>query len=228
MAYGFNRACYGFFGGNWLDVSHRPGGFKVQSMQGPRFAKEINHLLSLYDWEVTLAQYNLLSSHDEPRFVTMVQGDVRRLRLAILFQMAFPGVPAIYYGDEIGMTGGPDPDCRGAFPWDERQWDLNLHADVRRFIALRHAHSALRRGAFRELAVTESTYAFARTDVTETVIVVLNAGEVPVDLCVEVSGVVPPGRRLVEAWSDVPADLQEGRLRCHLPDLDGRVFVSVS
>jgi len=119
MNYSFNRACYGFFGGQWLDVSQRPGGFSLERLDGVQFSQRIDYLLGLYDWQITSAQYNLLSSHDEPRFLTMVHGDTRRLRLATLFQMTFPGAPSIYYGDEVGMEGGPDPDCRRGFPWDE-------------------------------------------------------------------------------------------------------------
>jgi len=77
MNYSFNRACYGFFGGQWLDVSQRPGGFSLERLDGVQFSQRIDYLLGLYDWQITSAQYNLLSSHDEPRFLTMVHGDTR-------------------------------------------------------------------------------------------------------------------------------------------------------
>ena len=117
MNYVLNRACLGFFGGEHLDTTQRPGGFFLQPLSTVQFADAIDHLLTLYDWKVTLVQLNLLSSHDMPRFLTLVQGDKAALQLATLFQMTFPGAPCIYYGDEIGMAGGHDPDCRRAFPW---------------------------------------------------------------------------------------------------------------
>ncbi|MCJ7552050.1 MAG: alpha-amylase family glycosyl hydrolase, partial [Anaerolineae bacterium] len=198
MNYGFNRACQGFFGGQELDVSERPGGFEIRALGGTGFAESIDHLLNLHDWDVTLAQYNLLSSHDEPRFLTMMRGDPRRMRLATLFQMTFPGVPSIYYGDEIGMEGGPDPDCRRAFPWDERQWDCGLRQDFRRFIALRRAHRSLRRGTYTEVLVCESAYVFARQDADETVVVALNVADETVDLTLDLS---PCGATTaVQAW----------------------------
>ncbi|MGC9522146.1 MAG: alpha-amylase family glycosyl hydrolase [Anaerolineae bacterium] len=229
MNYGFNRACYGFFGDDWLDTSVRPGGYTVEPMEGPAFSEQIMHLLNLYDWEVTLAQYNLLSSHDEPRFLTMVDGDRRRLRLATLFQMTFPGVPSIYYGDEIGMVGGPDPDCRRAFPWDERHWDLDLHEDFRRFVALRRAHPALRRGSYTELHVGKETYAFARRWQDETIVVVLNAGEDPAALEIDLRKVLSDGAphdvTLPEVWADTPIRAAGARLALTVPALEGRVFV---
>jgi cyclomaltodextrinase / maltogenic alpha-amylase / neopullulanase len=229
MNYAFNRACYGFFGGEWLDTSERPGGFDVTPLDGPAFAAEITRLLLLYDSEVTHAQFNLLSSHDEPRFLTMVRGDARRLRLATLFQMTFPGSPCVYYGDEIGMTGGADPDSRRAFVWDERQWDLSLHDDVRRFIKLRHDHPVLRHGAHTILRVTAGAYAFARHDADTMIIVALNAGMEEVSLVLDLDAVVPgrfsPGTEFVDAWSGVRLRLQERTLTLNLPPLDGVVLI---
>lgn len=229
MNYGFNRACYGFFGGPRLDVSQRPGGFEITALDGAGFAKDIDHLLHLHDWDVTLAQYNVLSSHDEPRFLTMVRSDTRRLRLAMLFQMTFPGVPSVYYGDEIGMVGGPDPDCRRAFPWDERQWDCGLWQDFRRAIALRKAHRSLRRGTYTELLVSESAYAFTRQDADETVVVALNVADETVDLTLDLTSVLSDrGSGAVvfaDAWSGGEVRAEADRLRIQVRALDGRILI---
>jgi cyclomaltodextrinase / maltogenic alpha-amylase / neopullulanase len=229
MNYGFNRACYGFFGGEWLNTSERPGGFQITPLDGPAFAAEITRLLYLYHPEIVQAQFNLLSSHDEPRFLTMVGGDTRRLRLATLFQMTFPGAPCVYYGDEIGMAGGADPQCRGAFIWDERQWDLSLHADLRRFIRLRHEHPVLRAGAHTIVKVTPHAYVFARHDAHALILVALNVGaeEVSLDLDLDL---VLPGRfaaeaQFADAWSGAPVQLRDGRLTLKVPSLDGVVLV---
>lgn len=226
MNYGFNRACYGFFGGSWLDADRRPGGFAIAPLDGPAFAREIDRLLGLYAPEVPLAQFNLLSSHDEPRFLTMVEGDVRRLRLAMLFQMTFPGAPSIYYGDEIGMEGGKDPDCRRAFPWDEWCWDKALLADVRRAISLRRAHPALRRGTFTRLGVTQDAYAFARVYEGEVVVVALNRGGAPAHLSLDVGALVAPGTHFREAWSDKVLSLSGVALDITVPPLSGRVLIT--
>lgn len=226
MNYGFNRACYGFFGGEWLDTEESPGGFAIETLDGPAFAAAIEHLLTLYDWETTLVQYNLLSSHDEPRFTTMVRGDTRRFRLATLFQMAFPGVPSIYYGDEIGMEGGPDPDCRRAFPWDERHWEPHLHADVRRFVRLRRDHVALRRGAYTPLHVSESAYAFARHTDQETVILAFNVAEDPVALTIDLPAEPATATVFADPWSDATTPCHGGHVHLRIPPLDARVLCS--
>ncbi|MBN1179604.1 MAG: glycoside hydrolase family 13 protein [Anaerolineae bacterium] len=182
MNYPFNRACLNFFGGSALDTSIKPGDFQLQPITGTAFADAIDQLLSLYAWDVTLAQFNLLSSHDMARFLTMVGGDRQRLKLATLFQMAFPGAPSIYYGDEVGMEGADDPDCRRAFPWDEARWDHDLLDWFQRCTALRRAHPALRRGTLHRLHADESTYAFARRLEGETLVAAFNVGDAPATL----------------------------------------------
>ncbi|NTV04100.1 DUF3459 domain-containing protein, partial [bacterium] len=139
------------------------------------FAARIDAELGRYDPRVTQSQLNLLGSHDTPRFVTSVGGDRSALRLATLFLFAYPGAPCIYYGDEIGLSGGHDPHCRGAFPWDEAAWDHDLHAHVRRCAALRRDHPALRRGTYHRLYAQDGVYGFARRLGDETLLVVLNA-----------------------------------------------------
>ena len=73
---------------------------------------------------------NLLDSHDTDRFLTLLRGDRQRLKLALCLLFFFPGMPCVYYGDEIGMTGGYDPDCRKGFIWDETAWNAELRRHV--------------------------------------------------------------------------------------------------
>ena len=213
MNYIFNRACLGFFGGDNLDVDRRPGGYQLKRMKATAFADEVDELLTMYDWQVTLVQYNLLSSHDMTRFLTLVQGDKEALKLATLFQMTYPGAPSIYYGDEIGMEGGADPDSRRAFPWDEGAWDKDLLAFFRRAIALRHKHRALRRGQFERLLADDqhNVYAFARQAEQETLMVVINNGPQPYELDVDVAGLFADDVVLHDVWADHQARVTEGR-----------------
>jgi neopullulanase len=178
MNYPVAQACLGFFGGERLDLAEtrRAGGYRdLQPLDAVGFAARIDEELARYDPRVTQSQFNLLGSHDTPRFVTSVGGDRSALRLAYLFLFAYPGAPCIYYGDEIGLSGGHDPHCRGAFPWDEAAWDHDLHAHVRRCAALRRDHPALRRGTYHRLYAQDGVYGFARRLDDETLLVVLNA-----------------------------------------------------
>jgi glycosidase len=92
--------------------------------------------------------WNLIDSHDCPRFITCAGGDVRKLKLAALLQFTFTGTPLIYYGDEVGMSGGADPDCRQGMIWDSDKINTDVLNYYRRIIKLRNNHPSLKNGEF--------------------------------------------------------------------------------
>lgn len=92
--------------------------------------------------------------------------------------MTFPGCPAVFYGDEIGLSGGNDPDCRLAMEWDEEKQDKELLALYRKLIGIRRESPSLLRGDFRTCLCDDASnvYAFRRTCGEDESLVVLNAG----------------------------------------------------
>lgn len=92
--------------------------------------------------------------------------------------MTFPGAPCVYYGDEIGMSGGKDPDCRRAFPWDRAAWDEDLRGYFKECIALRRRYRALRDGSFRVVYAEGKCVAYVREWGDEKLLVALNSGPV--------------------------------------------------
>jgi len=159
------------------------------------FVHRLQALLDRYRPEVLLGQLSVLGSHDTVRLMTAVQGDERTVRLLWLFLMTWPGAPCIYYGDEVGMTGGADPECRGCFPWDERAWNKDLRTFLQRLIALRKELTALRHGATHILFThpQQNLYAHGRGEGQESAVLVLNAGDRPftIDVPLTAMGVVP-------------------------------------
>jgi len=97
------------------------------------------------------------------------------LKLAYLFMFTYPGAPCIYYGDEIGMDGRQDPDCRKSFFWEEAVWNKPLLDYVKSLTHLRHATKALRRGTFHKLYAGDGAYSFARKFESENLVIALNA-----------------------------------------------------
>ncbi|GGM05583.1 glycoside hydrolase family 13 protein [Deinococcus aerophilus] len=164
MNYHFTRPCLAFFGARTLDhpMNERSGTGRVDPVDAPAFAARMSEVAHLYHPEIVQAQLNLLDSHDTARFLTAVGGDVTAYRLATVFQMTYPGAPCIYYGDEIGLPGGPDPDCRRAFPWDAGEWDHGTLTLTRTLIAARHSSPALRRGEFTVLYAVGEALVYAR------------------------------------------------------------------
>lgn len=160
------------------------------TLDASQCAARLETFLTIYPRPNAYAMYLPLGSHDTERVMTKLDGDVNKVKLAFLVQFAYPGAPAIYYGDEIGLEGNKDPDCRRAFPWDQSRWNHELRNWVKKLITLRKRHVVLRRGDYRNLLVDQrrSCYAFARTLGDETVVVVINAGSVQRHVRLSVGG----------------------------------------
>ena len=146
------------------------------SLLPSQFADKVEKMTKLYPRENAYAMYNLVGSHDTERVWTLLGGDQRKVQQAFLFQFAYPGVPTIYYGDEIGLPGGKDPDCRRTFPWEEEKWNTQLRYFVQQLIHLRKRLPALRRGNFTRLLVDDprGCYAFSRGLGDEKVVAAFN------------------------------------------------------
>lgn len=230
MNYVFSRAALGFFAQKSLRTEYKPGGFVLKTMDAPTFALRIQEMLAAYPWEVTLAQLNLLDSHDTARVLWMTGGDESALRLALLLQMTLPGAPCIYYGSEIGMNGGPDPDCRGAFPWEnEAGWNHSLHDFYRRAIGLRHRFPALRTGRFEGLYAQSDVYAFARELDGEVLLVLFNAGSQSVRFDLPLGAITGVAGHFEAVWNQGSYTAGAGKLPAvHLPPRDGVVLRRVS
>ena len=81
--------------------------------------------------------WNLLDSHDTPRFLYRCGENVDKFKAAVALQLLWPGMPFIYYGDEYGLTGAQDPDCRRGMLWDEKYQNQEIYGWYRKLIGLR-------------------------------------------------------------------------------------------
>ncbi len=227
MDYPLAMAILGLAGGSRLDLAvirdHHMYAVDLVGLGGPAFAERIEDLLDAYEPEVVASQLNLLGSHDTPRMRTVLGDDLTGVRLATLLQATLPGAPCIYYGDEIGLSGGNDPDCRRAFPWEEDRWDRDLRAYVRGLLHLRAAEPALRSDAVVVVGATGGAVAYGRGDGDARLVVALNAADEATTLELVLAD-VPDGRRLdpIELdGADVTAsrstaEVRDGRARIDL------------
>ncbi len=185
--YGFQRPLLAF----WAGVDHRGEPLALDAAGLERWLTDARAQIP---FELALSQLNLLGSHDVPRFLTRVRGDRRAAAAAVHALFGYLGVPCVYYGDEIGLEGEGDPDCRRPFPWDERRWDQPLLDTYRRLAHLRRRAPPLARGDLRTLVAEGDVHAFARVLDQQVVVVVQHRGEQPtrVRLPLWVTGVVAP------------------------------------
>ncbi|MFQ5398646.1 MAG: glycoside hydrolase family 13 protein [Anaerolineae bacterium] len=225
MNYLFTRAVFGFFVGDKMDQTDtgRTGLGHIRSLGAAEFANELDRICNrLYHPEIVLAQMNMLGSHDTPRMMTIARHDVTAVKLMFLCQMTMPGAPAIYYGDEIGMAGGRDPECRCAFPWHApSSWNQELRQEVKQAIELRRATPALRRGDFRILHADDSVVVYQREVHQQTAVIAFNTAEEEREfLC-------PDSIRqlLAEKLVSAGGPLQPGQ-RVTLPGRSGRIWAN--
>jgi glycosidase len=184
------------------------------------FVDSLQQIYGDYGWEHSLVCQNLMDSHDVDRLASQIVNpdrwydhwaapkdnpnyDVRKpndaewakLRLILIIQMTLPGAPMIYYGDEAGMWGGDDPDCRKPMLWDDLKFEdeashpfgLARPSDINKFnhdlfnyyktlIKIRKEHRALSLGEYQTLLKDDqrSIFVFERKFPHDNVVVVLN------------------------------------------------------
>ena len=197
MNYPLAKAIIGYVGGDSLNEpllrSHHEYA-QTQRLDGAGFAERVRQLLGAYPPETNAVQLNLLDSHDSPRALSLLGADREAMELAVLLQATLPGAPCIYYGDEVGVLGGLDPDSRRPFPWDESRWDAQLLDVVRACFRLRRAEAALRADAIAFDAIAGAAFVFVRSEGDRRLAVAVNAGEDPVALPIAASAsAVSPG-----------------------------------
>jgi len=230
MNYQFTHACLGFF----VDVDEdtraltRGHGYgAIEPYDAPQFAQRLEDILAWYPRAIADAQLNLLDSHDTARFLTLAKGDASAVQLAYFTMMTYPGAPMIYYGDEVGMAGGPDPDCRRGMLWEPAAWNHALRTAIKQYIALRKKYQALwRQGTYARLYAQGKVYVFARQGEQHTVMVGVNASPSAVQLDLDVQGLVPNGATIRAEWGSTSYRVTEGAVRgLTLPARAGTVWV---
>ncbi len=195
-----------------------------------KFTKESQRWLNLYPAENCHAMYNLLGSHDVERYLTLLGGNVAKAKLGYLFTMTYPGAPAIYYGDEIGLLGGPDPDCRRTFEWEESRWNLPLRDWIKRLIHIRKTRVSLRRGDYQVISSNNELGAFAysrRTDYENT-LVAINISDAKVDLEIDLVATGLKGNeRLKNILAADEYAAHDGKVVVTLPRFGGAILIPV-
>lgn len=218
MNYQWTDATLNYVAGDRFDTSlveNRP--FDVAPTSGADYAKRLEEILDWYHWEVTTCQMNLLDSHDMPRLITLARNDRTAVKLGALLLLTYPGAPSIYYGDEIGMTGGaPEEKCREPMPWQQEVWDTELMVYYQSLTKLRNQHPALRTGSMTMVYSDDHVLAYRRTLAQDDLLVLTNNADSPKSISQENL----PDAELSVLWGEI--DLVENDWR--LPARSGAVL----
>jgi glycosidase len=229
MNYLFAEAAISFAAGPRVDwrLAEGKGYRPSMNLDARSYADRIDWVLSLYPWEIQLAQFNLLDSHDTARVISLAGGDIASVHLSTLLLMTYPGAVSIYYGDEIGLEGGmPDHDTRRPFPWDRPHlWKTEVLDFHKELIRLRNRHPALRRGIYRRLYADDAVYAFGRQLGEETLLIAVNTAGQSRTAAIPVDGFFAPDSALEMLYgSSGGADIQAGKVQLNLSPRSGVVL----
>ena len=192
---------------------------------------------SLYRHPEALVTF--LGNHDVPRFASAEGSSLATIKLAFGLTLTMRGIPELYYGDEIGMRGGADPDNRHDFPggWtndaknafaaggrtSEQQ---ELFAFVQTLLRLRRQHPALLSGRMWHLSSDGASYVFLRETEEEKVVVAFNNSREPRELKISLSDT--PARSAAAfrlLVGQAKADVSNGEIRISMPAQSISVFL---
>ncbi len=168
-----------------------------------------------------------LGNHDIPRFATEAAGNdqgpfgntpdliangptteidqpdlINRISMAFAFVLTQPGVPLIYYGDEVGLAGGPDPDNRRMMPRALNANQLEILRRVQSLGQMRAELPAMRGEARQEIWLDDSLYVYLRTNEEDVAFVALNKGDSERSESVSIPSALGLSGRTLEVYGD--------------------------
>jgi neopullulanase len=168
-----------------------------------------------------------IDNHDKMRFLTEAGGSADKLKLALALVTTLRGIPQLYYGDEVAMAGGDDPDDRrdfpGGFPGDQNNAFLregrtaeeqDVFSQVQTLLKLRQQHPALRSGVQKHVAVGDKFYAFTREGAGERLLIMFHNANATEPITLDLAGTtIQDAKAVVPIFGPSPAQLKGSQLQ---------------
>jgi alpha-glucosidase len=153
--------------------------FAMPKITGRQLVVSMNEFSASIPWRSLVSSMTFLDTHDTARFRSVVMGDKAAHEAAFAMSLAYPGVPSIFAGDEIGIEGIFGEDARRTINWDNKaDWDHEFHKSVRHLVRLRRKHDAFINGGLRWVAVEDDYLVFLRDSKKESILFFISRGPV--------------------------------------------------
>lgn len=157
--------------------------FLTGELTDKEFIASLNSQRFTYRQQVREVLFNLLDSHDTERISTTAKGDKNAIKAALVALFFQVGSPCIYYGTEVGLSGGEDPDCRRVMPWKKERQDEELLAFVTKLIHLRQTYQTIiQNGKFSLESTEERLLRMTYTNEDKSITLYFNQGKEQVSL----------------------------------------------
>lgn len=211
----------------------------LKSGNAEKYMEELEAIREDYPQEAFYALMNLVDSHDTERALFILGEDaatetantasqlaVERLKLASIFQMGYPGAPTIYYGDEAGLTGAADPDCRRTYPWGNENMDLLEH--YKKVGKIRENNKVLQLGDVKSAYAEDDIMAFARKLEDDAAIVIINRGDTEKTIAADVEDYLRDEVIFVDMLSGESTEYVSngGLVNITVPAMAGRILIA--
>lgn len=170
------------------------------------------------NYESLLRSWVMIDNHDTPRLRTVLDAEWKQQQAQVL-QFTLPGSPCIYYGVELGLQGGDDPEMRGPMRWELVNDQNSYLTWFKKLVRLRQENPALRVGDYRAVE-TEKLFAFMRTTdkVADSVLVIANPTDQPVtEFLMPAESKWMSGNKLIDQLTGEEFNMFSGTLSVTVP-----------
>ena len=170
---------------NWMNRNPQiTGGFQglpfaMPKITGKQLVASMNQFSASIPWRSLVSSMTFLDTHDTARFRSVVLGDKSAHEAAIAMSLAYPGVPSIFAGDELGLEGIFGEDARRTIDWENsHNWDKQFLNAIKGLIRIRREHDAFSNGGLRWVAIEDEYLAFLRESKKESILFFISRGPV--------------------------------------------------
>ena len=203
------------------DIAYDPIDINVRD-----FSNWLSEARAKVPWLNQLSQLNQLDSHDTARFISLLNGDTAKQEIALALLMTYVGTPCLYYGTEVGLEGGQDPDNRRCFPWGEEQTS-SWFEYTQALIKLRQDRTSLQTGAYQELYCDDEVLVYVRSLGQEHTFVAINLAQTPSEVVIPVWKLGLESGEISEVLADGDAlSIDKGQLRLSLKSMSAQLYIN--